>query len=108
MGKEVATDPCRCWRKPGALLDGPCVDVSKFPPAHEVDRSREGEAHERLCNLLSQLLGLNTVALKLEGRHPCAESGAQSTAFSLNWKQGQVHFPKTLLSEANPDASGFL
>lgn len=63
---------------------------------------------ERLCNLLSQLLGLNIVALKLEGRHPCAESGAQSTAFSLNCKQSQVHFPKTLLSEANPDALGFL
>lgn len=61
---------------------------------------------QRLCNLLSQLLGLNIVALKLEGRHPCAESGAQS--FPLNCKQSQVHSPKTLLSEANPDALGFL
>lgn len=68
----------------GALLDGPCVDASNFPPALEVNRSQEGEAHGRLCNLLSQLLGLNIVALKLEERHPCAESGAQSTAFSLN------------------------
>lgn len=32
VGQKAAADR-KCWRKPGTLLDGPCVDASNFPPS---------------------------------------------------------------------------